>query len=164
MNNDYRKANEILTNIFDNLSQNLLKDSANITNGWKYVLSSIKSRNNKNIGELLISHTRVVDLKNGILLVETDHPGYIQTLQMYNSYIIRGMNKKYPELEIKTLSFRLKGTNFELKDIKEKTNEEKYTEEEIESKTTIRSDLPEELKIKFEELKKEIKKRHIDQN
>lgn len=164
MNNDYRKANEILTNIFDNLSKNLLKDSANITNGWKYVLSSIKSRNNKNIGELLISHTRVVDLKNGILLVETDHPGYIQTLQMYNSYIIRGMNKKYPELEIKTLSFRLKGTNFELKDIKEKTNEEKYTEEEIESKTTIRSDLPEELKIKFEELKKEIKKRHIDQN
>lgn len=164
MNNDYRKANEILTSIFDNLSQNLLKDSANITNGWKYVLSSIKSRNNKNIGELLISHTRVVDLKNGILLVETDHPGYIQTLQMYNSYIIRGMNKKYPELEIKTLSFRLKGTNFELKDIKEKTNEEKYTEEEIESKTTIRSDLPEELKIKFEELKKEIKKRHIDQN
>ena len=164
MNNDYRKANEILTNIFDNLSQNLLKDSANITNGWKYVLSSIKSRNNINIGELLISHTRVVDLKNGILLVETDHPGYIQTLQMYNSYIIRGMNKKYPELEIKTLSFRLKGTNFELKDIKEKTNEEKYTEEEIESKTTIRSDLPEELKIKFEELKKEIKKRHIDQN
>lgn len=164
MNNDYRKANEILTNIFDNLSQNLLKDSANITNGWKYVLSSIKSRNNKNIGELLISHTRVVDLKNGILLVETDHPGYIQTLQMYNSYIIRGMNKKYPELEIKTLSFRLKGTNFELKDIKEKTNEEKYTEEEIESKTTIRSDLPEELKMKFEELKKEIKKRHIDQN
>lgn len=164
MNNDYRKANEILTNIFDNLSQNLLKDSANITNGWKYILSSIKSRNNKNIGELLISHTRVVDLKNGILLVETDHPGYIQTLQMYNSYIIRGMNKKYPELEIKTLSFRLKGTNFELKDIKEKTNEEKYTEEEIESKTTIRSDLPEELKIKFEELKKEIKKRHIDQN
>lgn len=164
MNNDYRKANEILTNIFDNLSQNLLKDSANITNGWKYVLSSIKSRNNKNIGELLISHTRVVDLKNGILLVETDHPGYIQTLQMYNSYIIRGMNKKYPELEIKTLSFRLKGTNFELKDIKEKTNEEKYTEEEIESKTIIRSDLPEELKIKFEELKKEIKKRHIDQN
>lgn len=164
MNNDYRKANEILTNIFDNLSQNLLKDSANITNGWKYVLSSIKSRNNKNIGELLISHTKVVDLKNGILLVETDHPGYIQTLQMYNSYIIRGMNKKYPELEIKTLSFRLKGTNFELKDIKEKTNEEKYTEEEIESKTTIRSDLPEELKIKFEELKKEIKKRHIDQN
>lgn len=164
MNNDYRKANEILTNIFDNLSQNLLKDSANITNGWKYVLSSIKSRNNKNIGELLISHTRVVDLKNGILLVEIDHPGYIQTLQMYNSYIIRGMNKKYPELEIKTLSFRLKGTNFELKDIKEKTNEEKYTEEEIESKTTIRSDLPEELKIKFEELKKEIKKRHIDQN
>lgn len=164
MNNDYRKANEILTNIFDNLSQNLLKDSANITNGWKYVLSSIKSRNNKNIGELLISHTRVIDLKNGILLVETDHPGYIQTLQMYNSYIIRGMNKKYPELEIKTLSFRLKGTNFELKDIKEKTNEEKYTEEEIESKTTIRSDLPEELKIKFEELKKEIKKRHIDQN
>lgn len=164
MNNDYRKANEILTNIFDNLSQNLLKDSANITNGWKYVLSSIKSRNNKNIGELLISHTRVVDLKNGILLVETDHPGYIQTLQMYNSYIIRGMNKKYPELEIKTLSFRLKGTNFELKEIKEKTNEEKYTEEEIESKTTIRSDLPEELKIKFEELKKEIKKRHIDQN
>lgn len=164
MNNDYRKANEILTNIFDNLSQNLLKDSANITNGWKYVLSSIKSRNNKNIGELLISHTRIVDLKNGILLVETDHPGYIQTLQMYNSYIIRGMNKKYPELEIKTLSFRLKGTNFELKDIKEKTNEEKYTEEEIESKTIIRSDLPEELKIKFEELKKEIKKRHIDQN
>ena len=42
---------------------------------------------------------------------------------MYNSYIIRGMNKKYPELEIKTLSFRLKGTNFELKDIKEKTND-----------------------------------------
>lgn len=164
MSEKYRSANDIMTDIFSNISVEKINNSINIINGWKSVISSIKSNNNKNIGEYLTAHSRVIDLKNGVLLVETDHPGYIQTLKMYNSYILKGLNSKYSELNIKSLSFRLKGSNLELKNIEKTENiKEKYTEEEIENKLSTKKELPEKLEAQFEKLKEQIKNRYIDQ-
>ena len=59
----------------------------NMMNVWKSVVSKIKSpRDDDNekrmpIGERLAGNTRVIDLKNGILLIETDHSGWIQYLK-----------------------------------------------------------------------------------
>lgn len=67
-----------------------------------------------NFGQNLYEHTSIVDIKNGILLLETDHPGWIQILQMNSSFIIRGLKMYAPELKISSLSYRLKGSNAQL--------------------------------------------------
>lgn len=159
MSEPYRKVDEIISNIFENISTEKMNDNINMINSWKSVLMSINSRTNKNIGNLLVSHTKVIDLKNKVLLIETDHPGYIQTLQMYNSYILRGLKQKVPELEIKYLSFRLKGTNFKLPDIEMPKNKfETIEKEELIKNFDVNKDLPKDLMENFNKLKKEIDK------
>jgi hypothetical protein len=159
VNEPYRKVDEIISNIFENISTEKMNDNINMINSWKSVLMSINSRTNKNIGNLLVSHTKVIDLKNKVLLIETDHPGYIQTLQMYNSYILRGLKQKVPELEIKYLSFRLKGTNFKLPDVEMPKNKfETIEKEELIKNFDVNKDLPKDLMENFNKLKKEIDK------
>ncbi len=107
---------------------------------WKNVVSKIKSykfdsedsETRMPIGERLAGNTRVVDLKNGILLVETDHSGWIQYLKMYQKFILNGLNAALPDLKIKSLAFRISGSNAMLhydyeQDLKR--NMEKYTAE-----------------------------------
>ena len=159
MSEPYRKVEDIISNIFENISTDKMNDSLNMISSWKSVLMSINSRTNKNIGNLLVSHTKVIDLKNGVLLIETDHPGYIQTLQMYNSYILKGLKMKVPELEINTLSYRLKGTNFQLAEIERQENKLKTIDkQELTKNFQVNDDLPDDLKENFNKLKKEIDK------
>ena len=147
MSEPYRKVEDIISNIFENISTDKMNDSLNMISSWKSVLMSINSRTNKNIGNLLVSHTKVIDLKNGVLLIETDHPGYIQTLQMYNSYILKGLKMKVPELEINTLSYRLKGTNFQLAEIERQENKLKTIDkQELTKNFQVNDDLPDDLK------------------
>lgn len=159
MSEPYRKIDEIISNIFENISTDKMNDNLNMISSWKSVLMSINSRTNKNIANLLVSHTKVIDLKNGVLLIETDHPGYIQTLQMYNSYILKGLKQKVPELEIKTLSFRLKGSTFKLPEIeRDKNSFQNINEKELKKNFEVNNDLPYDLRENFNKLKKEIDK------
>ena len=60
---------------------------------WKKVVSRVHVNKFENedsekrisIGERLACNTRVVDYNNGILLVETDHSGWIQYLKIYQN-------------------------------------------------------------------------------
>ena len=66
------------------------------------------------LGEKLAVSTRVVDLKNGVLLVESDHPGWIQYLNFYKKFIIKGIKMEIPELRISSLAFRVAGSDIKL--------------------------------------------------
>ena len=99
-------------------------DKANeISSVWRSVLLKIKSyeddENNERhmpIGERLAGNTRVVDFKKGVLLVEVDHSGWIQYLKMYQKFIITGIKRALPTLEIKSFAFRMAGTQVGLND------------------------------------------------
>ena len=52
--------------------------------------------------------------KNGVLLVEADHPGWIQYLRMYQKFIIKGLNMNLPDLKITSLAFRVTGQKVNL--------------------------------------------------
>ena len=95
-------------------------DEGQLPSLWRKVVSRIKSTAedseredliNKRIplGERLASNTRVLDLKNGVLIIESDHPGWIQYLKFYQSFIIKGLKMENPDLKISSLAFRLKG-------------------------------------------------------
>lgn len=52
-------------------------------------------------------HSRVRELERGILVVEADHPGWVQILQTKASQIIRAARRRFPELDIRGVSFTL---------------------------------------------------------
>ena len=102
---------------------NINTSSANeICSVWKKVVSGVhsskyESENSEKrmpIGERLAGNTRVIDLKNGVLLVETDHPGWIQYLKMYQKFILNGLKMNLPELKISSLAFRVAGEKVSL--------------------------------------------------
>ena len=55
-------------------------------------------------------HSRIRDFDRGVLLIEAEHPGWIQLLQTKQDRILQMYQKKYPELEIQGVSFCLSKT------------------------------------------------------
>ena len=105
---------------------NINMDSANeICSVWKKVVSGVHSFKHDAedsdqrmpLGERLAGNTRVIDLKNGVLLVEADHSGWIQYLRMYQNFILKGLKWSLPNLKISSLAFRVRGTEASLSDI-----------------------------------------------
>ena len=95
---------------------------------WKKVVSGVHSYKYESedsekrmpIGERLAGNTRVIDLKNGVLLVETDHPGWIQYLKTYQKFILNGLKMYLPDLKISSLAFRVAGEKVSLSESYEK--------------------------------------------
>jgi len=121
------------------------------------------------LGERLAGNTRVVDLKNGVLLVESDHPGWIQYLRMYQKFILTGLKMNLPNLKITNLAFRVAGEKVSLSDtyeqqlaksrremekkIEEQEKQLKKYEKKSENKENVSSELPPELLAKFDSIR-----------
>lgn len=117
MTSEIININELIHKTFSSISVGESKKAMDIFSAWEKVLSKIRSANheaNPNEGQNLIDHTRIIDLKNGVLLVEADHPGWISLLQMHKKFILKGMEMEIPGEEISTLAFRLKGKRGDL--------------------------------------------------
>ena len=144
---------------------------------WKKVVSGVKSYKHDGedsekrmpLGERLAGNTRVIDLKNGVLLVESDHPGWIQYLRMYQKFILTGLKMNLPNLKITNLAFRVAGEKVSLSDtyeqqlaksrremekkIQEQEEQLKKYEKKSETKENVSSELPPELLAKFDSIR-----------
>lgn len=109
--NDIMRASQMITQVFKNISPQDMENGNRLLNSWRQTVESI-SRN----GAKLAAHTHVVDLKNGVLLVEADHSGWIQLLQLHQNYVLTGLRRKNPALTIASLAFRLAGSDARLVD------------------------------------------------
>ena len=164
------------------VAANINVSSANeICSIWKKVVSGVHSYKHEAenserrmpIGERLANNTRVIDLKNGVLLVETDHPGWIQYLKTYQKFILTGLKMNLPELKISSLAFRVTGEKVSLsesyeKQLAESRNKmqkqlekqekelEKYNQKKIEKpaeNSNGSGQLPPELLAKFDSIR-----------
>ena len=61
------------------------------------------------VGERLAAHSRVADVDKGFLVVEAEHPGWIQLLQLRQSSILDAVVRRFPELGLRGIIFRLSG-------------------------------------------------------
>ena len=181
MNDDIINASELMTKYLNIDFQR----ADRITTTWKKVVLRIhsnkfESENSEKrmpIGERLANNTRVIDLKNGVLLVEADHSGWIQYLRMYQNFILRGLQMEVPDLKISSLAFRLAGQNIKLSDSyenqvntikaefeKKQEKQEKEIQEYYQNKKSnkevdkseVKSSLPDELIAKFENIKNDM--------
>lgn len=161
MNNDenINSAQELLNNLFKNSNTEKMQESLGIVNKWREILSSIKEnnfdKNSYSAGMKMADHSRIVDLKNGVLLVETDHPGWNQKIIFHQNYILTGLKRAFPNLDIKSIVFRLKGDKNILKNIEPKNKVEKVVEKinEIDEKEALK-----EIEKKMEEMPEDLSK------
>lgn len=49
------------------------------------------------------AHTHPRDIRGRVLIVEADHPGWVQLLHMQKRSILRKINREYPQLEVKEI-------------------------------------------------------------
>ena len=54
-----------------------------------------------------MSHSRIADLEKTVLLIEADHPGWIQLLQTKQRELLSAAHRRFPELTFTGISFRL---------------------------------------------------------
>ncbi len=162
---DIIRASDMITRVFKNISPEDMQNSTQLSNSWRSTVESI-SRN----GAKLAAHTHIVDLKNGILLVETDHSGWIQLLQLHQKYILTGLRRLNKNVRIESLAFRLSGSNAQLADIvpvdmeKERTWLQKKFDSEEEAlqkagfgqNSANSTELPSELQNLFDKFKSEM--------
>ena len=94
-----KKAGDILGDFMRDLHINMENGYSSVFKSWGRIA-----------GEDMISHSTVKDLNNGILLIEADHPGWIQLLQLRKKKILKNVRHHYPELDIIDVRFILKNS------------------------------------------------------
>lgn len=117
MNNEPMSAADIISKVFTNIDKASVENTNALFNAWRETVKKVNV-----YGEKLVAHTKIIDLKNSTLLVETDHPGWSQILQMNENFIIRGLNWKVPELAVKNLMIRLEGSDAHFYDVETREN------------------------------------------
>lgn len=75
-----------------------------IVSAWDTTVRKISGK-----GEQIAAHTQVIDLKDGVLSVETDHSAWMQLLQLYSPFILKGLSFTVPDMGIKSLVFKNRG-------------------------------------------------------
>lgn len=167
---NFISAQDMIMTAYTNIEKAELERNNLLLKTWRITLESIRSNaeNGNNLGSNLYTHSRIIDLKNGILLVEADHPGWIQTLRLYQKYILNGLMRKLPNLKISSLAFRLRGTNLELhtqiseEKVKDDLNkriqsEEKAIKDFLPDNSHIeQKNMPENLRMILDRLKSDI--------
>lgn len=91
-----KKAGELLSAFFDRSTYSAAREYAELFNSWKSIA-----------GDALASHSRIRELDKTILLVEADHPGWIQLLQAKQAQLLEGVRRRFPELAITGIAIRL---------------------------------------------------------
>lgn len=102
------RVSELLESLFSDIQLGKMQKENNLSKGWKKVLQHVPVD-----GDKLAAHSRVLELKNTLLCLETDHPGWIQLFYLHRKKIIQGLKREFPTLEIRDFSFTLKGQKIE---------------------------------------------------
>ncbi|MFW5814846.1 MAG: DUF721 domain-containing protein [Spirochaetota bacterium] len=59
------------------------------------------------VGERIAAHAQPVDVRGHSLVVEADHPGWVQMVMMQRGRIIGELSRRFPQLEITGLTVRV---------------------------------------------------------
>ena len=114
-----KKAGDILLTLlkeqFGSKFMDTAKETAGLFSSWNNILKEVWSRSDKDVSgnqefddvPTAAVHSRIKELERGILMVETDHPGWIQIFQTKQSSLLSSVQRRYPELDIRGIAFRL---------------------------------------------------------
>lgn len=95
-----RKAGDILKVFLDRNTTEDAEYYHKFFTGWRHV-----------VGERIAAHSEVRDIRNGLVIVEVDHPGWIQIIQLKQAQFVDVLRKKYPTLGIRGLKLQIPWKN-----------------------------------------------------
>jgi hypothetical protein len=105
-----KKAGDLLSSFFKERFDNRLlqkaKEYGELYASWTSVIEEAERDKRKKI-TAAAAHSRIVELERFVLLVEADHPGWIQILQTKQSRLLELIRRRFPNLTITGISFRL---------------------------------------------------------
>jgi hypothetical protein len=113
-----RKAGNIILELFKEKFGPKFMEPAHSTVGlfssWTRIVADVWSRTYESGTEsgpddipAVAVHSRIRELERGVLLVETDHPGWVQILQTKQQELLSAVQRRYPDLDIRAIAFRL---------------------------------------------------------
>lgn len=80
-------------------------DNEKLRQGGQYAEFSASWKNI--VGDRAAAHSHVADVERGNLVVEAEHPGWIQILQLRQREILEAVRQRFPELNLRGIVFRL---------------------------------------------------------
>jgi len=152
--NKFHTAAETISRLFSSLENEKFEQADKFFKNWDTI-----------VGERLSSHSKVLDVNKGCIIVEVDHPGWSQQLQFIKKRIIKELRENFPELDIKTLAIRdasvcLKPYERQTGNVGDGLFRRNSTQEKIEKEPSVEVDknLDDPLKDVLSRLRESIKK------
>jgi hypothetical protein len=91
-----KRAGELLASFFDRQTFGAVREYSALFSSWQSIA-----------GDTLAAHSRIRELERSVLLVEADHPGWIQILQTKEKDLLDALRRRFPDQHITGISFRL---------------------------------------------------------
>jgi predicted nucleic acid-binding Zn ribbon protein len=93
-----KQIGDVLKELFDNLSTDEMGKYQGIFRKWDDI-----------VGNDLADHVKIKDIERDRIVVETDHPGWMQQFQMKQRYFLKIIRDRYPDLGIRGFKMYLTG-------------------------------------------------------
>ena len=104
-----RKAGDILLDMFrERFGPDFIETARSATglfSSWDRVVAEVW-RAEDDLPAAAV-HSRIRELERGVLLVEADHPGWIQILQTRQAELLSAVRRRCPEQNVRAIAFRL---------------------------------------------------------
>jgi predicted nucleic acid-binding Zn ribbon protein len=95
-----KRAGELLSSFLD---ERFLKKALN----YKDLFSCWEVLTRENRIAAAAAHSRIRELEGTLLVIEADHPGWVQILHTKQRQLLEGIIRRFPDLTITGISFRL---------------------------------------------------------
>jgi len=109
-----RKAGEVISLLFkQRFGEDFLdkaRSGAELFDSWERTVCEVWPHGEDQINEDIpaaAAHSRIRELERGVLIVEADHPGWIQILQTKQEELLRTIQRICPKQDIRSMAFRL---------------------------------------------------------
>ena len=110
-----RKAGDIIVDLlrerFGNDFMETARSSAGLFSSWARIVADVWPRSfdedEEKAEPAAAVHSRIRELERGLLMVEADHPGWIQILKTRQTELLSAVQRRYPDLGIRGIAFRL---------------------------------------------------------
>ncbi len=90
-----RQAGDIIRQIFANMK--ISSRGQTVFEAWPEL-----------VGEETAEHLKIKDIKGKVLLLEADHPGWIQVAQLKKKGFLEKIKEKFPDKNITTIKISLR--------------------------------------------------------
>jgi len=91
-----RRADDLVQRFLDSVGQSEGSAYVGLFRSWQAI-----------VGERIAAHAQPVDVKGHSLVVEADHPGWVQMVMMRRRRIIGELERRFPQLGITGLAVRV---------------------------------------------------------